>query len=127
METLIIEATKSSPSITMNAETHMIELRGESYPENTEIFYAPFFKWLNEYLNETHEEILTFNFELIYFNSSSSKILMDLFDLLEEKSEEGKKIVLNWCYDSDNDMAEEYGEEFKEDIEHLDFNLVSLE
>jgi len=48
-----------------------------------------------------------------------------LFDKLEEQvNEKNKSIVVNWIYDAENDTAQEYGEEFKEDLEALIFNLV---
>ena len=124
MQTLEIIATKSSPEINFNAQTNTLSIAGESYPENTAQFYEPVFEWLDEYLTELSDQQVTFNMELIYFNSSSSKALMDIFDILEEASDDGKNIVLNWIYDEENDAALEYGEEFAEDIETLTFNLV---
>ena len=124
MQTLEIIATKSSPEIIFNAQTNTLSIVGESYPENTAQFYEPVFEWLDEYLTELSDQQVTFNMELIYFNSSSSKALMDIFDILEEASDDGKNIVLNWIYDEENDAALEYGEEFAEDIETLTFNLV---
>ena len=124
MDNLQIEAKKSSPAIDLNAQTHTLNISGESYPENTANFYAPVFEWVEKYLESIDEEEVTVNIELIYFNSSSSKVIMDLFDLLEEASDDGKNIVVNWIYDEDNDAALEYGEEFAEDIESLTFNLV---
>ncbi len=124
MDTLEIIATKSSPEINFNAQTNVLSIVGESYPENTAQFYEPVFEWLDIYLTELSDQQVTVNMELIYFNSSSSKALMDIFDLLEEASDDGKKIVLNWIYDEENDAALEYGEEFAEDIETLTFNLV---
>ena len=78
----------------------------------------------NEFLSNIEKQKVVCNIELIYFNSSSSKVLMDLFDTLEEASEDGKDIVLNWIYDEDNEASLEYGEEFAEDMESLSFNLV---
>jgi len=124
MENLHIEATKSSPQINFNAQTNIQSISGESYPENTTSFYENVFKWLEEYMNIVKEQEIIFNLELIYFNSSSSKVLMDLFDMLEEFSEDGKNITVNWIYDEDNDASLEYGEEFAEDIESLTFNLI---
>lgn len=124
MQTLEITATKSSPEISFNAENNILSLVGESYPENTAQFYEPVFEWLEAYLDELNDQQVTFNMELIYFNSSSSKALMDIFDILEEASDDGKNITLNWIYDEENDAALEYGEEFAEDIETLTFNLV---
>jgi len=124
MENLQIEATKSSPKIDFNAQTNILSIVGESYPENTTQFYEKIFQWIEEFLENIKTEEVTFNIELIYFNSSSSKVLMDLFDTLEEASEEDKNIVVNWIYDEENEASLEYGEEFAEDIESLTFNLV---
>ena len=124
METLGIIATKSSPEINFNAQSNTLSIAGESYPENTAQFYEPVFEWLEAYLNQLNEQPVIFNMELIYFNSSSSKVLMDIFDILEEASDDGKNITLNWIYDEENDAALEYGEEFAEDVETLTFNLV---
>ncbi len=124
MENLEITATKSSPEINFNASTCTLAMTGESYPENTSLFYEPVYQWLDDCLASLDTQQLVFNIELIYFNSSSSKVLMDLFDTLEDASDEGKNIVVNWIYDEENDSALEYGEEFSEDMEALTFNLV---
>ena len=65
-----------------------------------------------------------FDFEIVYFNSSSSKTLMDLFELLDDAAKAGKRVVVNWRYDRDNETAKECGEEFREDVAALRFNLV---
>jgi hypothetical protein len=124
MENLNIAATKSSPEINFDTQTNILAIAGESYPENTTQFYESVFVWLNEYIENLASEEVVFNIELIYFNSSSSKVLMDLFDTLEEACEDDKNIVVNWIYDEDNDASLEYGEEFAEDMEALTFNLV---
>ena len=124
MENLNIPATKSSPEIDFNIQTNILSITGESYPENTTQFYEAVFTWLEKFLDELETQEVAVNIELIYFNSSSSKVLMDLFDNLEEASEEDKNIVVNWIYDEDNEASLEYGEEFAEDMESLTFNLV---
>ena len=124
MENLHIPATKSSPEINFDAQTNILAITGESYPENTTQFYESVFKWLDNYIETLQDQEVIFNIELIYFNSSSSKVLMDLFDILEEASEEDKNIIVNWIYDEENDASLEYGEEFAEDMESLSFNLV---
>jgi len=124
MENLEIQAKKSSPEINFNAQTNILSIIGESYPENTTQFYEPVFKWIEEFIENIENQEVSVNIELIYFNSSSSKVLMDLFDTLEEASEEDKNIIVNWIYDEDNEASLEYGEEFAEDMESLTFNLV---
>lgn len=118
-----IEATKQTPAI--NFADHTLNIVGESYPENITEFSSPLFHWLKQYLAELQRETFTVNIELIYFNSSSSKMLLDFFDRLEtEVAEHRKQIVINWIYAPDNDSAQEYGEEFQEDLQHVIFNLV---
>ncbi len=70
--------------------------------------------------------VTTIDMEIIYFNSSSSKALMNLFDLFEEAAQSGKQIQINWRYHEENDTALECGEEFKEDLEAVEFNLVKI-
>ncbi|CAN2041167.1 SiaC family regulatory phosphoprotein domain-containing protein [Candidatus Magnetomoraceae bacterium gMMP-15] len=127
MENLNIESTECTPSIFFDFNNNTLKITGESYPENTSKFYEPIFNWLEEYLEQVKDQTVAMNIEIVYFNSSSSKILMDLFDMLEEEAEQEKNIVVNWYYDKENDMALEYGEEFKEDLESLTFNLVEIE
>lgn len=127
MDNLIIESTKYTPAIRFDAETHLLEIKGETYPENTAEFYAPVFSWLDTYLSQLSGEVVTVNLEINYFNSSSSKVLMDMFDKFEAASREGRQIMLNWIYDRENESALEYGEEFQEDLEVLQLNLVEKE
>ncbi|OQX17971.1 MAG: hypothetical protein BWK76_08920 [Desulfobulbaceae bacterium A2] len=126
MQDLIIEATKSSPRIQLNPVTHVLDIRGESYPENATKFYAPVFAWLGRYLAELGDEPVTVNLCISYFNSSSSKALMNLFDQLEDACRAGRRISVFWYYDPDNETALECGEEFREDARELQFQLVAL-
>lgn len=123
MENLVIAQTESTPRIFFDASSGILEIRGESYPENTAEFYGPVLHWISDFLEQS-ELPLSMNIGIVYFNSSSSKVLMNIFDLLDEASGNGREIVVNWHYDSNNELALEYGEEFREDINSLAFNLV---
>jgi len=127
MENLIIEKTKSSPKIFFDFATHQHYITGESYPENTSKFYKPVLDWIIEYLEKITDEVVVFNVELIYFNSSSSKILMDLFDLLDEACVQKKNISVNWIHDPEDEALMEYGEEFAEDLENLPIHIIERE
>lgn len=124
MDTLYIEATKSSPLVKHDVESNTLEIIGECYPENAVKFFAPVFEWLENELNNPDSPPLTVNMNISYFNSSTSKALMNFFDMLEEGYEKGKKIKVNWIYMEENETAEECGEEFQEDLESLPFFLV---
>ena len=128
MEKLIIEPTKYTPQILFDPDAHILEIRGESYPENISGFYEPIFEWLASYFEEERLTNVTVNVEMRYFNSSSSKMFLDFFDMMEEvAAEKDTHITVNWHYDEENEMILEYGEEFKEDLPSLAFNLVKRE
>ncbi len=122
MNMLQKEATRYTPSILMDESQGLIEIRGKSYPENSFEFYQPVMEWLENYLKSPQPKT-TMNMEIIYFNSSSSKLFFDLFDLLEE-SKDHTDITINWIYDAENESALEAGEEFIEDFSDLNFQLV---
>lgn len=124
MENLNIEETKYTPSISLDAQNGLIELVGKSYPENTFEFYKPMMEWAEQYFTETKNDKTRISLEIIYFNSSSSKLFFDFFDLLEESQNKGKALEVNWIYDKENESALEAGEDFKEDFEDLNFVLV---
>ena len=124
MENLTIEETKYTPKIVLDAAEGVIELVGKSYPENTFEFYEPMMKWIEEYFKTSAQDVTTVNMEITYFNSSSSKLFFDFFDLLEENSED-HTIKINWIFDEENESAEEAGEDFIEDFEDLDISLVA--
>lgn len=124
MENLIIEETKYTPEINLNIKDRIFKIKGKSYPENTFEFYKPMMSWIEEYFQKECEDKTVIDLEIIYFNSSSSKLFFDFFDLLEEAHNNGKNIIINWIYDEENESALEAGEDFKEDFEELNFNLI---
>lgn len=123
MENLTIEATKYTPEINLDANSGVLSISGKSYPENTFEFYEPVMKWIEDYFDGNAKDETKVNLEIIYFNSSSSKLFFDLFDLIEEVNEE-HNISINWIYDKENESAQEAGEDFQEDFENLTINLI---
>lgn len=127
MDDLIINPTRFTPGIYFYFSKHTLEISGESYPENTSEFYTPIFERLRNYLAGITDQVVIVTLYLTYFNSSSSKILINLFDLLEESASESKNITVNWLYKVGDTDAREFGEEFAEDLEFLAFKLVCVE
>jgi len=122
MENLNIEQTKFTPSIVFDIQKCLLEIKGDSLPENTTEFYKPLMESLLQFL-QTPQNNITVNLELTYFNSSSSKFLYDFFDLFVEKNN-GTDVVINWFYDEEDENMEEAGEDFQEDFEDLKFNVL---
>jgi hypothetical protein len=122
MEPLHLNATQYTPEITLDP-AGTVTMAGKSYPENTFEFYKPVMEWMEAYFSGNAAGKTVFNMEIIYFNSSSSKLFFDLFDLLDENRKE-HEIEINWIYDGENESALEAGEDFKEDFEEMTINLV---
>lgn len=126
MKNLVIESTNCTPKINLDATKGVIEFFGKSYPENTFDFYKPVKEWLDEYIQNPNDTTIV-NLELTYLNSSSLKVYFDIFDIFEEIHNRGKKIEVNWTYESDDDIIEETGEDFIEDFKNLKINLIAKE
>lgn len=124
MNSLIIEKTASTPYINFNCEIRKLIVSGESFPENAARFYEPVMNWIKEYLENIEKEETQIEFEIIYFNSSTSKIYMTFFSLLDQAVASGKNIVINWRATEENETAIECGEEFMEDLEFVKFNIL---
>jgi len=122
MNRLDIPRTTSTPQIRFVPATNRLLLRGESYPENSFAFYAPIFAWLKEYL--ATGQPLTLDIDIDYMNSSSTKCMLDLLDLLEEDFSKGGKVAIVWHYDRENPRSLDLAEEFREEVS-LPFTVVT--
>ena len=127
MENIKIEATTRSPEIDFDFGANEFLIKGESYPEDVATFYGPVIGQLEEHLSSLDTAEVSFDIELIYFNSSSAKVLMGLFDALDEVAKAGNRVTITWTFDEDDDNMQEMGEEFSEDLEHAQFRLKILE
>ncbi len=120
---IMLESTKVTPAITMLIEEGLVEIAGESYPENSVEFYQPIFDWLDAYIAE-EKRYLTVNFKLTYFNTSSSKCLMDILDTLQSYHNVSEQVEVNWYYQEEDEDMLESGTEFAEDLD-MTFKLVA--
>ncbi len=101
------------PSVDFNAETGICKLEGESYLEETNSFYEPLIKWLDEFLTKNDKK-LVFNIKLEYYNTSSSKCIVDMLRVLSKYQKAGKDVVVNWYYDNKSEDVEEEIEEVED-------------
>jgi len=122
MNTLDIPQSPSTPLIRFDAVERKMHISGESYPENSFSFYAPVIGWVKEYLSGRHE--LHLDIDISYMNSSSTKCMLDLFDLLEDAHVMGTKVTIAWRYDRENPRSLDLAEEFQEEVT-LPFSIVA--
>lgn len=125
MESLYIPPSNETPEIDFRFKENLLFVRGESYPENAVAFFSPVRATLENYLLEASR--LEANFELRYFNSSSTKLIRSFFILMHESASAGKHIVANWYHDPEDDMMMEFGMDLKEEFGLMDIRVLAVE
>ena len=126
MEKIDIPATNRTPSVRFDFAAGHLKIAGESYPEDVTTFYNPLFAALDEWLADSGCTACRFDFELIYFNSSSAKAIMMLMEKLDAAAARGVRVDVHWFHDPEDETMEELGEEFGEDLEHATFHLEKM-
>jgi len=123
MEVIKILGTDDTPNVILDSGNEIFEISGRSLPEDVTSFFEPILTWLDEYAEEAKEKTV-FTFKLVYFNTASSKLLLDILMKLEEMYENGKDILVKWYFPDDDEDMEEAGEEYA-DIVDVPFEMVS--
>lgn len=124
MEIINIEATDETPKVLLNHETHVFEFSGKSLPEDVTQFYNPLMEWLQAYQESPGEKTRAI-FKMDYFNTASSKLILDILMLLEEIHEETDGVEVEWHYREDDEDMEEAGEEYS-DIVDVPFKSIAF-
>jgi len=123
METIKIQGSEDTPKIILDATSEILEISGRSLPEDVSSFYEPVLNWLDEYAGQPNKKTV-FNFKLTYFNTASSKLLLDILMRLEDLHEKGHEVLIRWHYPEDDEDMAEAGEEYA-DIVDVPFEKVS--
>ncbi|HET6226696.1 MAG TPA: DUF1987 domain-containing protein [Bacteroidia bacterium] len=124
METISIEGTPKTPTITFDINKGFLEIRGRSIPENSIEFYKPLVDWLEKYASKP-QNTTNVNIQLEYFNTSSSKCILDVFKKLEAINKSGSQVVINWFYEEDDEDMLEAGEDYQAII-NVPFKMVQV-
>lgn len=122
MEAIKILGTDDTPTIILDAQNDIFDVSGRSLPEDVTAFYDPILNWLDEYSTHPNEKTV-FAFKLEYFNTASSKLLLDILLKLEDMCENGKDVLVKWYFPEDDEDMEEAGEEYS-DIVEVPFELI---
>ena len=123
MDKLKIDGTEDSPQVNLDLEENILELSGRSLPEDVNTFYEPVLSWIEEYSKNPLENTV-FNFKLTYFNTASSKVILDILTQFEEMIEEGHQVLVRWHFPDEDEDMQEAGEEYA-DMVDVPFEMVS--
>ena len=125
MDSINIDGTPKTPTISFDANTGVIEIKGRSIPENSIEFYKPLVDWLDKFA-DVAQGTVNVNIQLEYFNTSSSKCILDVFKKLENLQNKNRaEVVINWYYEEDDENMLEAGEDYQS-ILKIPFNMVEM-
>lgn len=111
MEQYQIQGTYSTPDILLDADKGIFRISGNSYPEDPLQIYMPVINWFKQYIENPLPET-TLEFSFLYFSTSSTQLIFELFRMLESIYSDDHKVVVKWYYQADNEEIHENGEDF---------------
>lgn len=124
MENLLIVSTKRTPEVSFTTDGRLV-ISGRSIPEDPNKFYDQLFAWVFNYCQEL-ADTTTVDISLEYFNSGSSKAILEILRALVDKAANSKQISINWYYEEGDDDILERGE-YYESILNIKFNFIETE
>lgn len=123
LQSLFIESTRQTPVIEFDSNGYL-KIKGRSIHENPISFFEPLIEWVKKYVQDP-KEITVFDIDLEYFNSSSSRQILFILQVLD-RIDKSNKVLINWYYeDGDEDMLER-GQYFSSLLE-LNFNFIEVQ
>lgn len=125
MAPLQLEGSPKTPQVNFDPETGLLELKGRSIPENSIDFYKPLIDWIDRY-GRAPKAKTALHVQLEYFNTSSSKCILDVFKKLEAIRSGGNEVTVLWHYEADDEDMLEAGEDYA-GIINVPFKMIQIE
>ena len=111
IEPIYIEKSNLTPHVILDKTKEIFLFKGRSLPQNVSDFYEPIINWLTEYIADPNPTTVI-TIELEYFNSSSSKAILQLIKMLETLKNNRLDVKVIWCYQEYDDDTLESGQTF---------------
>ena len=124
MESYQLQPSPKTPLMIFNAATGVFEISGRSIPENSIEFYRPLLEWVDGYI-ESPAGNTTLAIKLEYFNTSTSKCLVELFRKLESIVDKSN-VKIEWYYEEEDEDMMESGQDFQH-ILKVPLELIPVE
>ena len=124
MEGVYQKGNHKVPEVSFDPETAIFEIKGSSIPENSGAVYEPIIEFLKEY-KEQAKDTTTLNIALSYFNTSSSKWILNILRLIKEIIvKKNKEVVINWYYEPEDEEMLEAANDYQS---ILNLEIVKIE
>lgn len=112
-----LASTDKTPEVLFDTEKGMLRIEGCSIHENAEGFFRPLIEQAEAYAKQPARSTTVW-ISLSYFNSSSSKYLLDLLKVMDEIHLSGtSQVEMEWHHASDDLDMEEAGADYRSLLE----------
>lgn len=125
MEKLELKGSPKTPDILLDGDSGQIKLTGRSIPENSIEFFDPIYSWIDNYCESPCSETVL-DVRLEYFNTSSSKCLLDIFKKFEKINGNRSHVKVNWYFERDDEDMAEAGEDYQAIVD-LPFVIIEVD
>jgi hypothetical protein len=125
MEVLNIKGSHETPEVIFDKDNAIFSITGKSLPEDVKEFYNPLIKWVAEYSESPNPETVL-KVKMDYFNTASSKMLLEIFEKFKDMLDAGHKVSIDWYYQEDDEDMQDAGEDYA-DIVEVPFNFIKYQ
>lgn len=115
MEKLFVTGTDCLPEVDFSPNGKL-RMEGKSIPEDAVVVFRP----LIEFIDELNVEEVIFDINLMYFNTASSKKIMEMLRHLDANNKINK-IQVNWHFEEGDEDSVETAEIYEESLLRVDF------
>ena len=118
------EKTNRMPGVSLDAENHAMLLEGEAYPEDVAAAFEPLMTSISTTLAESGETPMTVKFQLQYFNSGSSRKILEIIKMIDASDTAHN---IEWLADPEDDEMIDHGNRFSRAVSKAGFTVVEEE
>lgn len=120
LQPVVKQPTNYTPFVLFDPSGKLV-LKGRSLMLDAVTFYTPLVEWIKNLETES----VHFTIEIDYFNTSSSKKLLEILKLLDSKNNV-KEFVVYWGFESDDDDILIKGQILEERLKNAQFRFKEL-
>jgi len=110
MDTILLKETEDTPNVKLDHIKGSIYFSGKCFPENADDFFMPLIRWVKNFTE--NNEISEVIFKLEYFNTASSKKILELFLMFQQLMQKGQRFNVIWYFKEDDEDIRDSGRKF---------------
>jgi hypothetical protein len=110
MNPFIQKGTDTKPYVNFNCSKGVFKMGGIALPENVFVMFNPVKEWLHNY-SMVPKKCSEFEFHFDYISTSASKMLFEIFDMIDKMQTDKSPVTIKWFYYRGDSEMHELGEE----------------